>query len=124
MKASTTRRETPNVCPLPLCGLKGHKTSRSKKCKYNKEHPNYVGDDAVADLSNKPPATATNNEAADTRVSTDDNAARARRDAEECDVMDSQPLDDDSVSDGTFWSAEEYGGNASDSEDTTQHGII
>jgi len=119
------RQRTVTECPLPLCRLKGHKTSRSKKCKHNKENPNCVGDGAVADLSNEPAATATDNEAATaTNNEADDDAARLRRDAEECDVMDGQPLDDSSVSDGTFWSAEEHTGDGSDSEDTTQHGML
>jgi len=116
------RKRTPaasNECPL--CHLKGHKTRRSKKCKYNKENPNYVGDDAVADLNRKEPATAE----AGTLASTDeDGAAQLDRDAKECDVMDNQPLEDSG--DDAFWSAEEYNsqGFDSDSDDTTQHGAL
>jgi len=121
-KRSTTTTRTTPVCPLPLCGLKGHKTVRSQKCKYNKKNPNYVGDEAVDDLNNKP--AATNNTAVDTAVSTLNNeTAQASRDAEECDVMDSQPLDDSSASDA-FWSAEEHNDEISDSDDNTQLGML
>jgi len=122
VKRSTTTTRTTPVCPLPLCGLKGHKTVRSQKCKHNKKNPNYVGDEAVDDLNNKP--AATNNTAVDTVVSTLDNeTAQASRDAEECDVMDSQPLDDSSASDA-FWSAEEHNDEISDSDDNTQLGML
>ena len=117
------RKRTQNLCPLPLCGLKGHKTSRSKKCKHNKENPRHVGDDAVADLDNEP--AATDDAAATTEEQTDDNnAAQVGRDAEECDLMDMQRLDDSRASDA-FWSAEEHNseGSCSDSE-TAQHGVL
>ena len=50
-----------------------------------------------------------------------DDTAQIGRDAEECDLMDGQPLDDSS--EDTFWSAEEHDsqGFDSDSDDTTQH---
>jgi len=109
----------PTACPLPMCGLKGHKTTRSKKCKCNKENPNCVGDDTVSELMNnkQPATTATNNAAADTTASiVDNNEAHATRDAEECDAMDSQPFDDSGADD--FWSAEEHTDEASESDDT------
>lgn len=37
-------KRLPSVCPLPLCGLKGHKTKHSLKCKCNPKNPNCVGE--------------------------------------------------------------------------------
>lgn len=87
------------VCPLPLCGLKGHKTKRSKNCKYNPQNPEYVGDDAAngMDVDQKLPAAGN----------------QTQRDAEEQELMDALPLDDE------FYSAEEFSSEASSNVDSS-----
>jgi len=100
------RKRTIAVCQL--CGLTGHKTSRSKKCKCNKANPNYVGNAAAEATTTTATTTAENTAPVTLAATVDTRAAQMDRDAEECDVMDQQPLDDSSCE--AFWSAEEGGG--------------
>jgi hypothetical protein len=90
---------TPNICPH--CGQKGHKTLRSKHCRFNPQNPEYVPpNEAVPLVASLPMAAASN---ASTTSNTehvlnlDDYKLEEQMQADDVDNMDSMPLDDDHV---------------------------
>lgn len=79
------RKQGPIICPL--CKKKGHKTIKSKKCKYNPQNPEY--DPAVP----VPEPIA----AASTLTQEEE---KALLDAADAEAMDTLPLDGDNLIDG------------------------
>lgn len=87
---------TLDICPLLLCGLKGHETKRSTKCECHPKNRNCVGDAAAsANLKAAPAVPTPTAEAPPVHV-------QLQRDAVEQDIMDGMPLNDE------FCSADEF----------------
>lgn len=105
------RKTSASICPLPLCRLKGYKTKRSKKCKYNPNNPRYVGDEA---------AKANNlNQQQPKKVESD--AKQTERDAVELELLDQIQLQEKAEDSDAFYSAL---GSIADSDTSEQFNLL